>query len=86
MNRKSNLKFRNVHSILKYSEIVTNLNFICIPTTSLEFRKSHKIMNADIHNDIYVNNMEDDIDVGNICHDARIKLELQQWRQFIPRR
>ena len=30
-----------LHSILKYSEIATDLNVICIPRTSLEFRKSH---------------------------------------------
>ena len=73
-----------MHSILKYSEIVTDLNFICVPTTPLEFRKSHKILNADITNDEYVNNIEDRIDVRNICHNARINLGFQQWRQFTP--
>ena len=55
-----------LHSMLKYSEIAIDLNFICIHTTPLEFRKSHKIMNADINNDEYVNNFEGGINVGNI--------------------
>ena len=71
-----------LYSKSKYYEIVTDLNFVCIPTTPLEFRKSHKIMNTDIYNDDYVNNIEDGIDVGNIYHNARINLEFQQWRQF----
>ena len=73
-----------LHSMLKYSEIATNLNFICIPTTPLEFRKYHNIMNADINNDEYVNKTEDEIDVENVCHNARINLEFHQWRQFAP--
>ena len=33
-------------------------------------------MNADINNDEHVNNIEDGIDVGSICHtNARINLE-----------
>ena len=64
--------------MLKYSEIATDLSFICIPTTPLEFRKSHKIMNADINNDEYVNNIEDGIDARNISYDIRINIELKQ--------
>ena len=42
-------------------------------------------MNADINNDEYVNNIEDGIDVGSICHtNARINLEFYQWRQLSP--
>ena len=41
-------------------------------------------MNADINNDEYVNNIEDGIDVGSICHtNARINLEFHQWRQLL---
>ena len=44
-------------------------------------------MNADINNDEYVNNIEDGIDVGSICHtNARINLEFYQWRQLSPNR
>ena len=47
----------------------------------------YKIMNADINNDEYVNNIEDRIDVGSICHtNARINLEFHQWRQLSPNR
>ena len=67
-----------LHSMLKYSEISTSFTFICIPTTPLEFRKSHKIIKIDINNDDYVNNIEDGIDVGNICHYERINLEFKQ--------
>ena len=42
-------------------------------------------MNTDInYDDDYMNNNEDEIDVGNICHNARLNLEFQQWRQFAP--
>ena len=73
-----------LHSMLKYSEVWTDLSFICIPTTPLEFRQSIKLINIENNENAHKNIPEDSIEDGNICHNARTNLNLPQRRQYTP--
>ena len=70
-----------LHSILKYSVVSTDLQYICIPTTPLELRQSHNILLSN-NNDII--NIEDGSEIGNFCNNARKSLNLPEWRHFTP--
>ena len=44
-----------LHSMLKYSEVSTNISFICIPTTPLEFSQSIKLINIENNDNAHIN-------------------------------
>ena len=67
-------------SMMKYTVVSTDLNFICIPTTQLEFRQSSKIINTRNSEDNINNNASDGPEIGNVRHNARVCLDLPQWR------
>ena len=66
-----------LHNMLMYSEVATDLNFIDISTTPLEFRHSSKIYQKN-----KTNNIQDGSEVGNVCNNVRKSNTLTEWRKF----
>ena len=63
-----------IHVMLRYSEVATDLCFVIIATTPLEFRISlTKVKEISV---------EDGAEIGNICNNARISKNLPDWRVF----
>ena len=66
------------HTMMKYSEVATDLTFIDISTSPLEFRQSHQL--SSLNKD----SIEDGAEIGNLCNNTRIQLNLPDWRRFTP--
>ena len=63
-----------LHHMLKYPEVITNLNFISIPTMPLEFR-------AGLAMDSTVVKVRDSAQTGSVSDDIRRNKQFPQWRQ-----
>ena len=63
-----------LHHIFRYPEVTTNLKFVTIPSTPLEFR-------AGVESDSTVVNVKDSQQTGSVSNDIRQDNVLPQWRQ-----
>ena len=64
-----------VHSVIKYSEVYTDLNFISIHPMNLELWDGTKYTN-DVKD-----NLEDGAEFGILYDNIRQELQLDDWRQ-----
>eukprot|EP00957_Ditylum_brightwellii_P185351 14113363-Ditylum_brightwellii.AAC.1 len=63
-----------LHLMLKYPEVIINLKFVNIPSTTLETRVVNKTTNQ--------SSVEDGAYVGILANDVRRDLDLNEWRQM----
>ena len=73
-----------LHTMLRYSEVSTDLVFEDIATTPLELRPSVRVTIRETRDNRTGNetSVEDGVEVGNECNNARKELLLQAYRQF----
>ena len=65
------------HHILQYPEVITDLRFVSIPTTSLELRSGSTVRNADA-----TSRNQDTNDNNYNPNNVRLQMQLQQHRLF----
>ena len=70
------------HHMLQYSEVSTDLIYVDIATTPLEFRQSFNIEMIEKRNAQNGSTVEDGATIGNVCNNLRLSIVIHEWRNF----
>ena len=71
-----------LHHMLQYSETSTDLIYVDIATTPLEFRRSFNIEMIEKRNAQNRSTVEDGATIGNVCNNIRLSIDIPEWRNF----
>ena len=71
-----------LHHMLQYSETSTDLIYVDIATTPLEFRQSFNIEMIEKRNAQNGSTVEDGATIGNVCNNIRLSIDIPEWRKF----